>query len=355
MKKYFNKGLLFAWFNSAKAPIIIGLLVWGITTYINIQRKIFNLKSQISHTFSNYCYTENLSNYLILGIVFIAIYYIAQGTNKRNMLMFLSSGPYTKKQIKYNELISILLTLIPFIILFLYISIMAYIGNREFMQIVDGYSSMTLIEIIRIAAIGTLLILFMIIIDSMFSNSVIGFFSMISVIPISIIIIITKILETLRYSGINIDYSISYLIRNLMSGNYSEGYSPSILLNSISMKFISIKQLIAEIITLLIFIFIILLMFNIIQKKYKIEHSNKIFSSKTDENLIVILISTTAGSLGSLLFIHPYIYSMQSRYGEYTPLCGINLVKGLGADMLFVCITGLILYKIIKMLLKNIT
>ncbi|EKQ56396.1 MULTISPECIES: hypothetical protein [unclassified Clostridium] len=355
MKKYFNKGLLYAWFNSAKAPIIIGLLVWGIVTYINLQRKIFNLKSQIAQTFTNYCYTENLSSYLILGIIFIAIYYIAQGTNKRNMLMFLSSGPYTKKQIKYNELISILITLIPFIILYLYISIMGYIGNKEFMQIVDGYFSMTLIEIIRIAAIGTLLILFMIIIDSMFSNSVIGFISMISIIPISIMIIITKVLETLRYSGINIDYSISYIIRSLMSGNYSEGYSPSILLNSISMKFISIKQLIAEIITLLIFIFIMLLIFNIIQKKYKIEHSNKIFSSKTDENIIVILISTALGCLGFLLFLQPYIYRMQGRYGEYTPLSGINLVECLGGDILFVSITGFIVYKIIKMLLKNIT
>ena len=148
------------------------------------------MKLQIA--FSNDFNTAGLESYFMLGVIFIAICFIAKGTNKRNTEMFLSSGPYTKKQIKYNELISLLITLGFFIITYVYIAIMAYIRNREFIYIVDGYETIILIEIVRIILIGIIGIVFMLIMDLLFSNSVIGFISMIFVIPISIVLILVK-------------------------------------------------------------------------------------------------------------------------------------------------------------------
>lgn len=50
--------------------------------------------------------------------------------------------------------------------------------------------------------------MFMLIIDLMFSNSVIGFISMISIIPASIFIVIVKVGSILVYFGVNKNYSL---------------------------------------------------------------------------------------------------------------------------------------------------
>ena len=97
-----------------------------------------------------------------------------------------------------------------------------------------------------------------------------------------------------------------------------------------------------------------LIIFNIAQKRYKLESSNKIFSSKTNGNIIVILVSIALGSLASFIFISEFVNNMQRRSGEYLPLFGLNLVKGLGADILCVTIIAFIAHKVIKKILKNI-
>ena len=350
MKKYLNKGLLYTWFNSAKAPILIGILIWGFVANSNIHNNLSNLKNQIAGSFSNAFYTEQLSNYIMLGVIFIATYFIAQGSNKRNTTMFLSSGPYTKMQIKYNELVSLLITLTFFVITYIYIAFMAYIRNREFLSIVEGYQSIILIEIARIVLIGIIAIIFMLIINSMFSNSVIGFICMISVIPASIMILTIKIARVLDYMGVGGNYNLI----NLLRGSYLRTYNVSILLNSEPITAIRFRQLFIEIMITLILIGIMIIIFNIIQRRYKLECSNKIFSSKTNEYIIVILISMAIGSLASLCFVSDFIDSMQYKNSGYLSLVGLDLAKGLGADILCIGIVGFIAYRIMKKILKNI-
>ena len=358
MKKYLNKGLLYSWFNCAKVPIIIGIFVWGVITNIIIQGNLTQLKDQISYDFMNGFYTTGIENYFMLGIIFTAIYFISIGINKRNTEMFLSSGPYTKKQIKYNELICLLITLVFFVLTYAYIAVMAYIRNREFIAIIEGYEIITLIEIAKIILMGIIGIIFMLIIDSMFSNSVIGFVSMISVIPISIALVIGKFMSILIYFGFKENYSVLEGIRRLIMGNPAPGDNAenitSILLKRDIITKITFKQLSIEIIIALICIVIMLIIFNIAQTRYKLESGNKIFSSKTNGNIITILVSTAIGSLASFIFISEFVNNMQRRGGEYLPLFGLNLAKGLGADILCVAVVGFIAYKIIKKILKNI-
>ena len=44
MKKYLNKGLLYSWFNCAKAPIIIGIFIWGVIANINYTRQFISVE-----------------------------------------------------------------------------------------------------------------------------------------------------------------------------------------------------------------------------------------------------------------------------------------------------------------------
>lgn len=349
MKKYLNKGLLYAWFNAAKAPISIGILIWGFTANKIIEDNLNGLKYKISDEFTNYFNTSHLEDYLILGIIFISIYFIAQGINKRNTEMFLSSGPYIKKQIKYNEFISFLITLILFVITYIYIALMAFVRNREFLSIVEGYESIIFIEISRITLLGIIGILFMLIINSMFSNSVIGFISMISVIPASIIIVFVKVGSILKYLGIlNVWDKIVFTHENL---KYYQGI---VLLDSLSIREVRYKYLFIEIIITLFIIICMIFIFNITQRKYKLEHGNKIFSSRINENILVILVSVAFSSFISSFFISNFISNMQRKTGEYLPLTGVDLIKGFGADIFCVVVVGFITYKVMKRILKNI-
>lgn len=347
MKKYLNKGLIYNWFNSAKVPITIGLLAWGFIANIIIASEISEVKLRISDSFINDFATTNIDKYLGLGVIFVAVYFIAQGINKKNIAMFLASGPYTKKQIKYNELLCILATLLFFAVAYFYIALMTYIRNRQLLTIVDGYWYITLIEIARIILIGIIGIIFMLTVDLLFSNTVVGFISMSFVIPISIYVIMVKLSKILEYTGIDNRYMVNY-----ENGEIPK-YNVKVLLERATMREIRLRELFLEIVIALFIIGIMFIIYNVVQKRYRLECCNKIFSSKINENIIVILIASAIGSLGSLFLVSDFIRSMQfSNGGDYLPLSGFDLIKGLSLDLLCIIIGGAISYKIMKKVLK---
>ena len=349
MKKYLNKGLIYNWFNSAKVPIIIGLLGWGFIADTIIISEINEVKLRISDSFINDFATTSIDKYLGLGVIFAAIYFIAQGINKRNIAMFLTSGPYTKKQIKYNELMCILGTLSFFILTYFYIALMAYIRNKQLLSIVDGYWYIIAIEIARIILIGIIGIVFMLTVDLLFSNTVVGFVSMIFIMPISIYLIIIKLVAILEYTGINNRY-----MGNNIDGEFHQ-YNAKVLLERATMREIRLRELFFEIVVALCIIGIMLIIYNIVQKKYKLECCNKIFSSKVNENIIIILVASAIGSLGSLFLVSDFIRNMQFiNGGDYLPLSGTNLVKGLSLDLLCIIIGGTISFKLMKKVLKSL-
>lgn len=350
MKKYLNKGLIYNWFNSAKVPIIVGLLIWGFIANEIISSELTQTKLRIADSFSNGFATINIESYFGLGVIFVAIYFIAQGINKRNAAMFLASGPYTKKQIKYNELMCLLITLVFFVVIYAYIALMAYIRNRGFLSIVEGYGLIILIEISRIVLIGIIGIMFMLTVDLLFSNTVIGFISMIFVIPISIYVILMKVFETIDYTRI---YS-RHVVANSANSEFQR-YTIKVLIESGTLREISLRELFFEIVIALIIIVIMFFIFNVTQKRYKLECCNKIFSSKTNENILVILIATAIGSFASLFLLSDFINNIQhSTDGDYLPLTGIALFKALSVDLFCVAIVGFISYKIMKKVLKGL-
>lgn len=351
MKKYLNKGLLYAWFNSAKAPIGIGIFVWGIIANILIKRNLSMVKNEIANNFNNYYPTTGLYEYIMLGVIFIGIYSMAKGINKRNTEMFLSSGPYTKKQIKYNELINLLFTLILFVITYAYIAIMSYISNRELLYIVDGYQTIILIEILKIVLFGIIGIVLMLIIDSMFSNSVIGFMSMISILPFSIFIIFMKMINILRYFGVGDNYSLLDKIELVNPNEEFRRYS-TILIDEVTVKDITFNNLTIEIVVTAMLIVLLIIIYNIVQRKFKLENCNKIFSSNINENIIITIVSTGVGCFGAFILLESYINSLQHKNGG-PALLGENLLKAVGADIVCIAVIALVVYKILKKIIRN--
>lgn len=355
MKKYLNKGLIYQWFNSAKAVILLGLIVWGYMSYMIFGNEISDMRWRISDSFCNYFMTFDLCKYVDLGIIFVIIFFAAQGISKRNNLMFLNSSPYTKKQIKYNEMICLAITEGLFIATFLYMAVIRYFNYRNLLSIVDGYFQIVGIEVIKMVLFGVIGILFVMIVDSMFSNSIVGVIAMISAIPLSILFIYAKILNTVGYIAVKDGKNIFYFLNKLLEKSKSIIFNNSFF-RSVSIDNIYLSNILYNVSVLIIVISIIFIIYNKMQKLNSLEYSTKIFSSKTNEKIIRILCSAGAGCFISLFFTENYIDKIRTiNYRiPYSALSGMNLVKVLSVDMLCVIIVAIICNIILKKILKII-
>lgn len=356
MKKYLNKGLLYQWFNSAKAIIFLGLIVWGYLSYTMIGSQIDQMSWKIAENFDNNFSTFSLNNYLELGIIFIIIHLAGQGLSKRNNLMFLNSSPYTKKQIKYNEIISLMITEVSFIAVFLYMAVIRYFNYKNLLSIVDGYPQIIGIEVLKMILFGIAGILFVMIIDSMFSNSIIGMIAMVSAIPASIFFICVKIMMTIEYISVKDGKNI-YALMPASSNNDDEFrryVNP--LIEKAGFNEISLTNICLDIIIIVVIIAVVFAIYCKMQKLNSLEYSTKIFSSRINEKVIRILCSIGAGCFASLMIVSNYIDKLQMGNYRimYGALSGVNLIKGLSADVLCVVIIAFICNVVLKKILKII-
>ena len=340
MNKYFNKGLLYQWFNSAKMAILLGIIVWGIWANSMVENNISIISNTISYNFLNSFSTYDLFVYGILGIIFAGIHFMSQGINKRNNNMFLTSAPYTKKQIKYNEFICLMSTLVVFIFVMIYINLMAYVRYYELMQIIDGYFTVLGIEVIRMILFGTLGILILLIIDSMFSNTIMGIICMLTILPVSFFFILLRLFSILAYipsgNGKSIRYYLDFNVFHLNN---------IYLLDSVAIRFIDKKYLITEIIIVLVIIAIALGIYFLIQKKYKLESNTKMFTSKLNKKIVVVFSSLGAGAIASSIIMNKIYYESLI---ETSPL------KTLGIELIIIIVSSILANKLINKVIKNI-
>lgn len=347
MRKYLNKGLLYEWFTASKIPILIGLITWGVVAHGILKSDIMDIKYDISRAELNGFYTVDLSEYYILAFIFLAIYIFASGVSKRNTMMFLCSGPFTKKQIKINELICLLITLGLFIIMYIYIAVTIYIKNNELMFIVNGYNQVILIEVIRFVLFGVMGILLMLIIDLLFSNSIMAYFGMIAL-GIATTSIMGKLGIVLNYFG-NYERIMNKIFGNVIHRNFEHinilFFRGHFYENELGMIF-------KGIIFLVVVIGILLVLFNISEKRAKLETSSKIFSCKANENMIVVYLSLGIGALINIIITGIFFRHIIYRNGEVAPLLNSELVKMLATDVISIAVITFISYKIIKKVLK---
>lgn len=355
MNKFFNKGLLYQWFNSAKASIFIGIIAWGLCfDRIILNQQLDQIKWQISDNQSDYFISAGLNDYIILGIIFIIIYYMAGGVNKRNTLTFLSSGPFTKKQIKYNEFIGLIITLFLFLLCTIYISITFYIRNRELLSIVNGYFYIIFLQCLKIILLGTLGILFMLVVDTLFSNTIVASIALIFVIPESIFLIWSKVIEILRYIDLGNQENIFDKIGKIFYSGEYQMHNHILLIDYIYSSDIRLKRLFVECVIVLAIIVLGIMIFDICQNRYKLENCNKIFSSTLNEKIVLVISSLGGASIFSFIFITDYIERIAIKDGMFVPLSGIDMIKTVGIEIFSIALIACIIYSILKKLLKKI-
>ena len=347
MRKYLNKGLLYEWFTASKIPILIGLISWGFIAHDILATKMSIIKMEIGEAERNSFRVTNLDQYFILGIIFLAIYIFANGVNKRNTTMFLCSGPFTKKQIKINELICLMITLGLFISMYLYIAVTIYVKNNELMSIVNWYPEVILIELIRLILFGTIGILLMIEMDLLFSNSIIAYFGMIALGAVTIPILY-KLRGILFYFG-GWGPTMDKIFGNII---YGKSKHLSILFYGGDFHMDDLEIIFKGIIFSVIIIVTMLLIFNVLEKRSKLETVSKIFSCKANENMIVIYLSLGIGAFINLSITDIILDRMVYKNGRIQPFLNSNSMVMLAIDVVSIGIITFISYKIIKKILK---
>jgi ABC-2 type transport system permease protein len=349
MRKYLNKGLLYEWFTASKIPILIGLISWGFIAHVILTDYISITRTAIGEAEFNSFKVTHLDVYFILGVIFLAIYLFASGISKKNTTMFLCSGPFTKKQIKINELICLMITLGLFIIMYLYIAVTIYVKNNELMSIANGYPEVILIEVIRLLLFGTIGILLMIEMDLLFSNSIIAYFGMIALGAATILILfksrgVSTYIGHGRYSSV-----MDEIFGNIIYGNSKR---LSILFYGGDFHSNDLGIILKGIIFLVAIIGIMLLIFNVLEKRAKLETVSKIFSCKANENMIVVYLSLGIGAFINLSITDIILDRMVYKNGRIQPFLNSNSMVMLAIDVVSIGIITFISYKIIKKILK---
>lgn len=352
MKKYICRGLMYQWFNSAKSIIFLGLIAWGFISYTFIGQGIEQMSWRIASNYSNYYYTSDLYDYSLLFIIFVIIHFAGQGLSKRNNLMFLNSSPYTKKQIKYNEILCLILTGAIFITVFVYMACIRYVNYRNLMSIVEGYFLVIGIEVLRMVLIGIISVLFIMIIDSMFSNSIIGLIAMMSAIPFSLFVILCKLNRILEYVAVKDGKNIYSLMRKASDEEYRRVFVNP-LIDTVSINEIHVSNMLISVLITVAIIFVLFIVYNKMQKLNSLEYGTRIFSSKINEKIIRVLCSVGAGCFVGMVFVLRYTDELiGARRGMYEALTGVNLIKALSADILCITIVAFVCNFILKKILK---
>lgn len=350
MKKYLNKGLIYEWFNAGKAAILIGLITWGFFAHAILVSNVNRVKNEIARADSSSFYSADLGEYFILGIIFLAIYIFANGVSKRNTTMFLCSGPYTKKQIKINELICLFMTLVLFILMYIYIVATVYIKYHELMYIINYVPQIISIEVIRLFLFGMLGILLMLTIDLLFSNSIMAYLGMIGLV-ISTLGILAKLFMIISYFG-QFERSISDFLFGKIDNDGTRHLS--LLFNSGTFNHEQYGLVFRGAIGILIIIVITFFAFNFFERRSKLETYGKIFSNKVNENIIIVYLSLGAASVLNFIFTDSRVFRIIYKSGEYSPLITSELIKILSIDIISIAVISFILFKILKKIIKII-
>lgn len=349
MRRYLNKALIYQWFNSAKFAIIAGILFWGLYSNAMISDIHVGVLNDISRLHSNEFRTAGLEQYFILGLIFLVIYVLTFGNNKRNTEIFLCSGPYTRKQIKFNELFCYMITLGFFILTYLYIAATFYIRNMDSFIIINGYSTIIMIEIIRILLFGILGIIIMLTIEAMFSNNMVGVMFMI-IIPFSFVFSIMRKFYDYYFMWMNRvivkEYTSEELNRFKSSGLF-DGYT---FANQIRMKNLFIASCI-----LIMIIVVSLFILNYVQRKNSLETNVGFFGSTWSKNVVFVYLSIAFGIILSDLILGNYKERFTDSYYFVEKISINNYLTSFGIDLGLSAVVGIIIYMIIKKVSKKLT
>lgn len=352
MKKYYNKALFYQSFYNGKWGILGGIILLFLFSYINTTENMSNSSSLISWLDNNHLYLGGAGLIFVLFLSILLVYVMITGFNKRNNITFITSGPYTKEDVKKNEFLFLFSTLCLFTLVVAYTIMCVYIRNKELLPYIHEPWINYIFTIIKVFVLGLAFIVYLSFMDMLFSNLI---FTLISIVglPIAILCDTTQIGYIYLY-GINlyseeISSKIYYIFNNIM--DYINSLIDFIIYDSSFYE--SEGNFYIIVATYLIISIVIYYISKFINKKVTINNINKFFIFP-----IVGKITVFTGIFSVLLFMFNYYFMLRHnlelfliRNGlyinnlEYT--LGITLVLG-GIIAISLCLTKLILKKINK-------
>ncbi len=171
MKKFVNKALMYQSFQKAKWMMTFSLLVFFISCYFINKSRFRIINSSIANLSTNEFSSFDLSIIVLICLILFLIYTMITGTRKKEYRDFLGSGPYTKEDIKKNEILFLSLSLFIIVLFFVYINVCFYFKEEYLISITSKYFLIMFKDIVKILVIGFAFIAYLLFMELLFSNT----------------------------------------------------------------------------------------------------------------------------------------------------------------------------------------
>lgn len=349
MKKLYNKALFYQYLYNGKWVILFGVIIFYITIYGETQNLFTTLKMNISLIYTNKMESRSILYLFIMCAILFGIYIFTTGFNKINNLTFLNASPFTRKEIKKNEILFLLYSLSIFVFIFIYINLCLYYNQRELLSISYNYIYVLVSDTLRLFFIGCLFIVYLEFMDMIFSNTIFTIIAMI-IFPVAFICNFLCIITISSDIGL---FAFSGVINSIL--NKIENIS----INYLLLGYYDITR-IESVITYLLLLLIIIVGFILIDKinkKFTINNLNKFFSFAIVKKIFIWVTSLSVVNVIATMLLDNYMYKIyyEKFYDENPYHMGeIQLPFNLLEKILIFIIISIIVILITKFLVNKI-
>lgn len=173
MKKLYNKALMYQCYYTGRWSLFIGIIMFGFVSFMSISSKLSNTMSFISNFEGNTIGEGEFPLFFTSWVVIFAVYFSITGLNKKSVMNFLQSGPFSKEEIKKNQILTLILSLIIICISYIYIFLCITYREHEVILMIPNYYDVFIKDIIKLFVCGIAFISYISLMDMFFSNVVI--------------------------------------------------------------------------------------------------------------------------------------------------------------------------------------
>lgn len=329
MKKLYNKALMYQYFYIGKWILLIGSGILALSAYYFANSNISLFRGRIAQFQDNESLVDFMSLALLIAILFVAN--IAKtGFNKRSVQAFILSGPYSKEEIKINEIIYLIIMLFTLTGVYIYINLCITYREQELIKLSSLYMIAFTYNIVRMLLVGMAFIVYITIIDMLFSSSIVTVAIAVSL-PVTVLAVAGTIFSYLNIDGTN--YMLNRIYRYLIS-----------IFNFLVANEIFYERGIFNkrvIITILIFILVGAICIWLLNKKITYNLTNRVFAFKAVEKATLLIYSISFG----IIIVLNY---MNVRF--YRKVISDNFIMAIVATI----IVSIVIYKLCKKVLQKL-
>ena len=270
--------------------------------------------------------------------------------------------PFSREEIKRNELLFLFTTLLFFVLLFIYLNLCYYFSHKEVLSISTNYIISLVNDTIRLFFVGSIFIVYLSFIDMLFQNLILAIICMIGM-PIIIIYNLVLLINLVYEFNIGqyipniLEYIMdlfSCILGYFMDGVVSFNYYNLVKNNSIGISIIFL--------VIIMFILIGLILIRNINKKITENKINKFFTFPIIRDILIVIFSfSIVNIILSRIIIYNtdrYIERFYTVYPEYitsgiTPFSQNNGILYFILSILSIIIVTAILSKIVKVIINK--